>query len=201
MAGSNLLDRPVRDDDLFQRLSPLGVTAGGQLGDLQNERGGDGQDGTPFLCAVLCAEYCVDHEAAPSRDLLVTPVAATCYGAVRLACFQQMSDGKAARKLGGGGLQGSTHRSLPKASQAQALFIAHHGRLLPARFRSQPRKANSQRRVSALAGYLPPAPHRACGRGLWLARQFSDLAEVHSDSAGTTIRLHLTLTCPGDRAA
>lgn len=44
-----------------------------------------------------------------------------------------------------------------------------------------------------LAGYLPPSPGRAGGCGLWLARQFSDLLELHSDPAGTTIRLHLAL--------
>lgn len=52
-----------------------------------------------------------------------------------------------------------------------------------------------------LAGYLPPAVNRPCGRGLWLAQQFSDLVEVHSDSAGTAVRLHLVLTCEGHRAA
>jgi anti-sigma regulatory factor (Ser/Thr protein kinase) len=52
-----------------------------------------------------------------------------------------------------------------------------------------------------LAGYLPPPADRSRGRGLWLARQFSDLAEVHSDPAGTTVRLHLTLACEEHRAA
>jgi len=52
-----------------------------------------------------------------------------------------------------------------------------------------------------LAGYLPPAVNRPRGRGLWLARQFSDLVEVHSDSGGTAVRLHLNLTCEGHRAA
>jgi len=52
-----------------------------------------------------------------------------------------------------------------------------------------------------LAGYLPPAVNCPRGRGLWLARQFSDLVEVHSDSAGTAVRLHLTLTCQEHRAA
>jgi anti-sigma regulatory factor (Ser/Thr protein kinase) len=52
-----------------------------------------------------------------------------------------------------------------------------------------------------LAGYLPPAVNRPRGRGLWLARQFSDLVEVHSDSAGTAVRLHLNLTCEEHRAA
>jgi anti-sigma regulatory factor (Ser/Thr protein kinase) len=44
-----------------------------------------------------------------------------------------------------------------------------------------------------LAGYLFPSPDRARGRGLWFARQFSDLVEIRSDSSGTTVRLHLTL--------
>jgi anti-sigma regulatory factor (Ser/Thr protein kinase) len=53
----------------------------------------------------------------------------------------------------------------------------------------------------SLAGYLPPPVNHPRGRGLWLARQFSDLVEVHSDSAGTAVRLHLSLTCEGHRAA
>jgi len=44
-----------------------------------------------------------------------------------------------------------------------------------------------------LAGQLPLSPGQAGGCGLWLARQFSDLLELHSDSAGTVVRLHLTL--------
>lgn len=44
-----------------------------------------------------------------------------------------------------------------------------------------------------LAGQLPRAPGQVGGCGLWLARQFSDLLELHSDPAGTTVRLHLTL--------
>lgn len=44
-----------------------------------------------------------------------------------------------------------------------------------------------------LAGYLPPSTGRAGGCGLWLARQLSDLVELHSDLAGTTVRLHLAL--------
>ncbi|MGH3841787.1 MAG: anti-sigma factor RsbA family regulatory protein [Pseudonocardiaceae bacterium] len=44
-----------------------------------------------------------------------------------------------------------------------------------------------------LAGQLPLAPGHAGGCGLWLARQFSDLLELHSDPAGTTVRLHLML--------
>lgn len=44
-----------------------------------------------------------------------------------------------------------------------------------------------------LAGHLPLPPGRAGGCGLWLARQFCDLVQVRSGSAGTTVRLHLTL--------
>ncbi|MDQ4093001.1 MAG: sensor histidine kinase [Actinomycetota bacterium] len=43
-----------------------------------------------------------------------------------------------------------------------------------------------------LAGRLPTG-FTARGRGLWLARQFCDLVELHSDPAGTTVRLHLAL--------
>ena len=45
-----------------------------------------------------------------------------------------------------------------------------------------------------LAGQLPHPPGQLRGCGLWLARQFSDLLEVHSDPAGTTVRLHLTVS-------
>lgn len=45
-----------------------------------------------------------------------------------------------------------------------------------------------------LAGQLPRPPGQVGGAcGLWLARQFSDLLELHSDPAGTVVRLHLTL--------
>ncbi|MGH3781143.1 MAG: anti-sigma factor RsbA family regulatory protein [Pseudonocardiaceae bacterium] len=47
--------------------------------------------------------------------------------------------------------------------------------------------------LDPLAGHLPPDSFTGHGHGLWLARQFSDLLELHSDSAGTTVRLHLTL--------
>ncbi|MGH3547626.1 MAG: anti-sigma factor RsbA family regulatory protein [Pseudonocardiaceae bacterium] len=47
--------------------------------------------------------------------------------------------------------------------------------------------------LDPLAGHLPPDSFTAHGHGLWLARQFSDLLELHSDSAGTIVRLHLTL--------
>lgn len=44
-----------------------------------------------------------------------------------------------------------------------------------------------------LAGHLPPDGFAGRRHGLWLARQFSDLVELHSDAAGTTVRLHLIL--------
>jgi anti-sigma regulatory factor (Ser/Thr protein kinase) len=44
-----------------------------------------------------------------------------------------------------------------------------------------------------LVGRLPSGHSTARGRGMWLARQLCDLVEVHSDSAGTIVRLHLTL--------
>lgn len=45
-----------------------------------------------------------------------------------------------------------------------------------------------------LAGQLPRPPGQVGGCGLWLARQFSDLLELHSDPAGTTVRLHFALS-------
>jgi len=42
-----------------------------------------------------------------------------------------------------------------------------------------------------LAGQLPNAPGQAGGCGLWLARQFSDLLELHSDAGGTVVRLQV----------
>jgi len=47
--------------------------------------------------------------------------------------------------------------------------------------------------LDPLAGHLPPDRFTAQGHGLWLARQFSDLLELHSDQAGTIVRLHLAL--------
>jgi anti-sigma regulatory factor (Ser/Thr protein kinase) len=44
-----------------------------------------------------------------------------------------------------------------------------------------------------LVGRLPSGRSTARGRGMWLARQWCDLVEVRSDSAGTIVRLHLTL--------
>lgn len=44
-----------------------------------------------------------------------------------------------------------------------------------------------------LVGQLPSPPGKLRGCGLWLARQFSDLLEVHSDATGTIVRLHLTV--------
>jgi anti-sigma regulatory factor (Ser/Thr protein kinase) len=44
-----------------------------------------------------------------------------------------------------------------------------------------------------LVGRLPSGRVTARGGGVWWARQWCDLVEVRSDSAGTTVRLHLTL--------
>jgi hypothetical protein len=55
--------------------------------------------------------------------------------------------------------------------------------------------------LDPLAGHLPPDPFAARGRGLWLARQFSDLVELHSDPAGTTVRLYLIPPRDEHRAA
>lgn len=52
-----------------------------------------------------------------------------------------------------------------------------------------------------LAGHLPPGHLAARGRGLWIARHFSDLIELHSDPTGTIVRLHLTPPSDGRRAA
>jgi anti-sigma regulatory factor (Ser/Thr protein kinase) len=45
----------------------------------------------------------------------------------------------------------------------------------------------------ASAGRQPPAADASGGHGLWLARQICDKVELHSDSGGTIIRLHMTL--------
>ena len=52
----------------------------------------------------------------------------------------------------------------------------------------------------ASAGRQPPAADASGGRGLWLARQICDKVELHSDSGGTTIRLHMSLPPPGPQA-
>jgi anti-sigma regulatory factor (Ser/Thr protein kinase) len=51
----------------------------------------------------------------------------------------------------------------------------------------------------ASAGRQPPAADASGGHGLWLARQVCDKVELHSDSGGTTIRLHMSLP-PGRQA-
>ena len=45
-----------------------------------------------------------------------------------------------------------------------------------------------------LDGHLPCGRSTPRGRRLWLARQLCDLVEVRTDLAGTTVRLHLTLS-------
>lgn len=51
----------------------------------------------------------------------------------------------------------------------------------------------------ARAGRQPPAADASGGHGLWLVHQICDKVELHSDSAGTTIRLHMSLP-PGPPA-
>jgi anti-sigma regulatory factor (Ser/Thr protein kinase) len=52
----------------------------------------------------------------------------------------------------------------------------------------------------ASVGRLPPAADASGGHGLWLARQICDKVELHSDSDGTIIRLHMSLPAPGRQA-
>ena len=49
----------------------------------------------------------------------------------------------------------------------------------------------------ASAGRRPPAADASGGHGLWLVHQICDKVELHSDSDGTTIRLHMALSAPG----
>jgi len=51
-----------------------------------------------------------------------------------------------------------------------------------------------------LAGSKPPPPDADGGHGLWLVHQICDKVELHSDSGGTTIRLHMSLRPPGRQA-
>ena len=44
-----------------------------------------------------------------------------------------------------------------------------------------------------LAGRQPPGLSGLSGHGLWLVHQVCDLVELHSDAAGTTIRLHMAI--------
>ena len=46
------------------------------------------------------------------------------------------------------------------------------------------------------AGRQPPAADASGGHGLWLVHQICDKVELHSDSGGTTIRLHMSLSPP-----
>src|ERR1700733_6669418 len=52
----------------------------------------------------------------------------------------------------------------------------------------------------ASAGRQPPAADASGGHGPWLARQSCDKGELHSDSDGPTIRLHMSLPPPGPQA-
>jgi anti-sigma regulatory factor (Ser/Thr protein kinase) len=49
-------------------------------------------------------------------------------------------------------------------------------------------------------GRQPPAADASGGHGLWLARQICDKVELHSDSNGTIIRLHMSLPPSGPQA-
>ena len=51
------------------------------------------------------------------------------------------------------------------------------------------------------AGRQPPAADANGGHGLWLVYQICDKVELHSDSDGTTIRLHMALPPPGPPGA
>jgi anti-sigma regulatory factor (Ser/Thr protein kinase) len=51
-----------------------------------------------------------------------------------------------------------------------------------------------------MAGRRPPAADANGGHGLWLVHQICDKVELHSDSSGTTIRLHMSLSPPGHEA-
>lgn len=44
--------------------------------------------------------------------------------------------------------------------------------------------------ADVLTGYRPPDIHKSSGRGLWLARQLSDLVQVRTGPQGTTVRVH-----------
>src|SRR5271170_3669993 len=44
-----------------------------------------------------------------------------------------------------------------------------------------------------LAGSCPPGPGATTGYGLWMVYQVCDKVDLHSDQAGTTIRMHMNL--------
>ncbi|GID94004.1 ATP-binding protein [Amorphoplanes digitatis] len=46
------------------------------------------------------------------------------------------------------------------------------------------------RPLPPLAGYLAPDEHPDTGRGMWLARQLSDVVKVHTGGGITSVRLH-----------
>jgi anti-sigma regulatory factor (Ser/Thr protein kinase) len=46
------------------------------------------------------------------------------------------------------------------------------------------------RPLPPLAGYLAPEVHPDTGRGMWLARQLSDVVKVHTGGGITSVRLH-----------
>jgi len=51
-----------------------------------------------------------------------------------------------------------------------------------------------------MAGRRPPPADANGGHGLWLVHQICDKVELHSNSDGTTIRLHMSLQPPGREA-
>ena len=48
-----------------------------------------------------------------------------------------------------------------------------------------------------LVGRRRPPADASGGHGLWLVHQVCDLVELHSDTTGTTIRMHMTIQPPG----
>jgi anti-sigma regulatory factor (Ser/Thr protein kinase) len=47
-----------------------------------------------------------------------------------------------------------------------------------------------------IAGRRRPAPDASGGHGLWLVHQVCDQVELHSDTSGTTIRMHMAIQPP-----
>jgi anti-sigma regulatory factor (Ser/Thr protein kinase) len=47
-----------------------------------------------------------------------------------------------------------------------------------------------------LVGRRRPAPGASGGHGLWLVHQVCDAVELHSDTTGTTVRMHMAIRPP-----
>ena len=45
-----------------------------------------------------------------------------------------------------------------------------------------------------LTGRINPAPAQTAGRGLWLVNQLCDLVQIRSSAAGTSVRVHISLS-------